>query len=125
VAAMHDVTEGGVIGALHEMAEASGTGIEVWSERIPVRPETQGICSFFEADPLRLVGSGAMLIAGRDGAGLVTALAAAGIPAAVVGRATAGGRVLHQPEGDAELVPPERDELWRILERFGETNGDS
>jgi hydrogenase maturation factor len=57
-----------------------------------------------------------MLVATREGAALVEALGAAGIPAAAVGRATDGPRVLRQPTGDVELDPPERDELWRILE---------
>ena len=40
VAAMHDVTEGGIFGALWEMAEASGVGLEIDLKKIPVRQET-------------------------------------------------------------------------------------
>jgi len=41
VRALHDPTEGGVLNGLWEMAEASGLGIEVWAEKIPVAPATQ------------------------------------------------------------------------------------
>lgn len=37
VSAMHDVTEGGIFGALWEMAEASGVGLEIDLKKIPVR----------------------------------------------------------------------------------------
>ncbi|HEY8450041.1 MAG TPA: AIR synthase related protein, partial [Bacillota bacterium] len=42
--ALHDVTEGGVLGALWEMAAAAGVGLEVWPDRIPVAPATRAIC---------------------------------------------------------------------------------
>ena len=65
--AMHDPTEGGVIGALWEMAEASAAGFRVFVERIPVRPATRAICAALGVDPLRLIASGALLIACPDG----------------------------------------------------------
>ena len=40
VFAMHDVTEGGIFGALWEMAEASGVGLEIDVKKIPIRQET-------------------------------------------------------------------------------------
>jgi HAD superfamily hydrolase (TIGR01509 family) len=116
VHAMHDVTEGGVIGALYEMAEASGVGLEVWAERIPVRPETRAVCDVFGADPLRLVGSGAMVMATPEGPALAAALTMAGIETAVVGKVTPSGRTLHTAQGEVELEPPARDELWRVIE---------
>ena len=59
---MHDITEGGVLGAIWEMCQISGTGAEVWEEAMPVRPETAKICSLFDVDPLRLISSGSMII---------------------------------------------------------------
>lgn len=47
VSAMHDITEGGIFGALWEMAEASGVGLEIDLKKIPVRQETIEICEFF------------------------------------------------------------------------------
>jgi hydrogenase expression/formation protein HypE len=117
--AMHDPTEGGILGAVWEMAEASGLGIRIETERIPVREATRAICAVLQVDPLRLIASGALLIACPDGAAMVAGLAAHGIDATVIGQVSAADRLVIQPEGRAEpLMPPERDELYRILEEL-------
>lgn len=116
--AMHDVTEGGVVGALFELAAASGVGLEIRAESIPVLPETQQIAAIFGADPLRLVSSGAMLITAPSGSRMVEALSANGVPATVIGQVTNGKRYLLVGGQHVELRPPERDELWRVLEGF-------
>ena len=56
-------TEGGVLNGLWEMAEASGVGIEVWAEKIPVAPATEVICLTLGLDPLKLMSSGTLLLA--------------------------------------------------------------
>jgi len=113
--AMHDVTEGGVLGGAWELAEASGIGIELTAEAIPVAPETRAICEVLGLDPLRLISSGAMLIAAADPAAMSGALADAGISATVIGRMTAQSRLLHRGGRVEPLLPPERDEIWRAL----------
>lgn len=40
ISAMHDVTEGGIYGALWELAEASDVGLEIDLKAIPIRQET-------------------------------------------------------------------------------------
>lgn len=67
VSAMHDVTEGGIFGALWEMAEASGVGLEIDLKKIPVRQETIEVCEFSESNPYQLISSGCMLMAAEDG----------------------------------------------------------
>jgi hydrogenase maturation factor len=47
VHAMHDATEGGLVAALNEMAEASGAGFRVESERIPLSREAQTLQEAF------------------------------------------------------------------------------
>jgi len=63
VHALHDPTEGGVLNGLWELAEASGLGIEVWADRIPLAAETSRICSELRLDPLQLMSSGCLLVA--------------------------------------------------------------
>jgi hydrogenase maturation factor len=120
VRAMHDPTEGGVATGLYEMARASATGLRVWRDRIRVLPETEAVCRVFGADPLRLLASGALLAGVRpDSAGaVVQALAAAGIPARVIGEARPGADgVRMYAEGRwIDLAPAERDEVARGLE---------
>ncbi len=126
VHAMHDVTEGGVLGAVYEMAEAAGVGVEIWREAIPLLPETGVICQALEVDPLRLIGSGAMLMATDDGRRLVQELERAGIEARVIGRALGSTyRVLLPRPGASSseakaIEPPAGDELWRLLEALKE-----
>lgn len=116
VSAMHDVTEGGIYGALWEMAEASGVGLEIDLKKIPVRQETVELCEFFGINPYGLISSGCMLMAAWDGNSLARDLEKAGIPAAVIGKATAGNdRVLINEEERRFLEPPKSDELYKVL----------
>ena len=71
---MHDVTEGGIFGALWEIAEASGVGLEIDLKKIPLKQETVEICEFFGINPYELISSGSMLMATEDGNGLVMEL---------------------------------------------------
>ncbi len=120
VSAMHDVTEGGIYGALWEMAEASGVGLQIDLRSIPLRQETVEICEFFRIDPYRLISSGCMLMAARDGNTLVRELKKEGIPAAVIGKATTGNdRVLFYDEERRFLEPPKTDELYRVCGQAG------
>lgn len=116
VSAMHDVTEGGIFGALWEMAEASGVGLEIDLKKIPVRQETVEICEFFGLNPYELISSGCMLMAAEDGNFLVHELKKAGIFATVIGKATDGNdRVLLNEEERRFLEPPKPDELYKVI----------
>jgi len=122
VHAMHDCTEGGVLGALYEMATASGLGLEVAEADIPVSKETERICSTLGVDPLKLISSGTLLIAVRRGAeALVSeAVASVGSRATPIGRFKKG-KVLLTRRGKAEVVTgPPKDEIWRLHEQSGE-----
>jgi HAD superfamily hydrolase (TIGR01509 family) len=94
VTALHDVTEGGVGEALHEMAAASDLRIEAQREAIPLRPETATICADLGIDPLGLIGSGALLVGCEpDGREQVeAAMGEAGTPFQWIGQAVDPGR---------------------------------
>ncbi|MCD7824533.1 MAG: AIR synthase family protein, partial [Clostridiaceae bacterium] len=115
VSAMHDVTEGGIFGALWEMGAASGVGITADLMKIPIRQETIEVCEPFGINPYQMMSSGSMLIGCSDGNLLVQALAKAGIPAAVIGRATeTNDRVVVRGEETRFLEPAGSDELYKI-----------
>jgi hydrogenase maturation factor len=65
VTAMHDATEGGVLGALHEFAMAARCGIRIKKADIPVSSETQKICELFNLDPYISLSEGTLLAAVR------------------------------------------------------------
>jgi hydrogenase expression/formation protein HypE len=112
--AMHDVTEGGVLGALWELAEASGVGLRIYQDKIPVRTETRAICEEFGLNPLKLISSGCMLITCRDGQGMLEALNREGIPASIIGEVVEEGRTLVSGEREMPIDPPESDELYKV-----------
>ncbi len=116
VNAMHDVTEGGIFGALWEMAEASGVGLEIDLKKIPVRQESIEICEYFGINPYELISSGSMIMAASDGNMLVRNLEKEGIPAAVVGKAMEGNDRILINDGEVRfLEPPKTDELYKVL----------
>jgi hydrogenase maturation factor len=117
--ALHDPTEGGVLGALWELAEASGHGFEVDASAVPILEETRQICAVFGANPLKLISSGAMLIACPDLARMLAGLAEHRIPATPIGRVTPRDRVVVADGRRVPSGPVVRDELWRILEAYG------
>lgn len=115
--AMHDITEGGLLGAAFEVAEASGVGIEIYAKNLPILPETRAICDFFGIDPLGLISSGSMLICTPSGEKVLGALEKKGIPATIVGKIIPGKeKTIIFDKKRRPLLPPERDELYRAIE---------
>lgn len=116
VTAMHDVTEGGIFGALWEMAEGSMVGLDIDLKSIPIRQESVEICNFYDINPYLLISSGCMLMAAENGYDLVRALKQQGIEAAVIGKATDGNdRIIRNGEEVRYLEPPKPDELYKVV----------
>lgn len=120
VNAMHDPTEGGLATGLVELVAPAGVGLRVIRERIPVLPETNIICSVLSLDPLKLLASGALLVAvAPDGTDLVVrAIEATGAPVAVIGevRPKAEGITIVTNGKVEPLAPAARDEIARAFE---------
>lgn len=118
VTAMHDPTEGGLAGALDELARASNTGVEIDASQVSVYPETKAICSALELDPWGLIASGALLItANTNGSNeIISALNQSGIPAAVIGKITPPEKgLIRRSNNKTEPLPSfERDEIARL-----------
>ena len=118
VTAMHDVTEGGIYGALWELAEASGVGLEIDLKKIPVRQETIELCEYYRLNPYQLISSGCMLMTASDGRRLVRDLEKAGIHATLIGRCVDGkAKKILNGEDTAYLERPKTDELYKIMNR--------
>lgn len=115
VSAMHDVTEGGIFGALWEMGAASNVGITADLMKIPIRQETIEVCEVFDINPYQLMSSGSMLIGCKQGNLLVEELNKAGISAAVIGRVTdTNDRIVVNGDVTRFLGPAGSDELYKI-----------
>jgi hydrogenase maturation factor len=119
VNSMHDATEGGILGAIWEVADTSEKGVYIYKERIPIAQETIDICNAAGADPYRLISSGCMIITCRDGEGLCRKLESEGINASVVGKITEGNKIVKAGDIEYVLAAPEADEIYSIIERLG------
>jgi len=121
VSAMHDVTEGGIFGALWEIAEASGVGLDIDMKKIPVRQETIELCEVFDLNPYMLISSGCLIMVADNGLDLVTALEREGIKGTVIGKVTEGNdRLIRNGEDFRYLERPRTDELYKIYETQAE-----
>ena len=117
VHAMHDPTEGGILGGVYEMSLASNLGFTLYEDRVPVAEKTSELCSTLGIDPLKLISSGSLLISvGReDEKEFEREMEAHGFDVSCIGEFTEGPRVLKRRDGRAEVVGEVVDELWRVL----------
>lgn len=117
VSAMHDITEGGVLGAVCEMSEASGTGASIDFSKVPVLSVTKKICEKYGLDIYGLISSGSMMISAKDGQRVAERLIKNGIMATVIGKVTERGVYDISSGGKKPLTPYQADELYKVLER--------
>ncbi|NLL06284.1 MAG: AIR synthase [Clostridiaceae bacterium] len=117
VNSMHDITEGGVLGAVWEVTEASGKGAIVYNDRIPILKETLKLCQFYNIDPLRLISSGCMIITCKDGNKLVNEMENNGIKATIIGKITnSTEKHLVLKDGYVDIGEPVSDELYKVID---------
>jgi len=60
--ALRDATRGGLASILYELAGTSGTNINIYENKIPVKKEVRGICEFLGLDPLYIANEGKMVV---------------------------------------------------------------
>jgi hydrogenase expression/formation protein HypE len=120
VTAMHDPTEGGLAGALWELAAACGHRLVIDPRTIPISPLSRKICKAFEIDPLGTIASGALLLTTPPGDAqkICNSLEESGTLCVVIGTVESGHPEVVQStvEGFIPLPRPARDEIARIFE---------
>jgi len=122
VTALHDATEGGVLGGLLELARACGHDLRIERARIPLTPEARAACEIYGIDPYWTLAEGALIVAviPAQAAAVRSALAQRGIAAAEVGEVVKGsGKLwLTEPDGAVRtLTEPEPDPYWEAYGR--------
>lgn len=119
VHAMHDPTEGGLATGLHELAIASGVGLQVHFDAIPILPETESFCELLGLEPLGLIASGSLLIAADpgDADAIAAAIRAEGIACAEIGEVVAADRGLKLRRGLSwfDLPRYDQDEIAKVF----------
>jgi hydrogenase expression/formation protein HypE len=116
VTSMHDATEGGVIGGLLEVAVASGVGMRIERDAIPVPPEVRAVCDHVGLDPYIAISEGTLIatVVAERAADFVAVLGDEGIDAAVVGEVTDvdEGRLIASGERSEPMTHPGLDPFW-------------
>ncbi len=120
VSAMHDVTEGGVLGAVYEMAVASNNGLLIENRKIPVNNPQQAVCRLFSLDPRYCIGAGAMLLTVKKDYEneLINALAQQNIACTVIGEMVdkSAGMYLRDENGEKQpLIYQPKDPYWEAF----------
>lgn len=116
---MHDITEGGVLGAAWEMCQIAGKGAEIWFDAIPVKPVTDKICRHFDINPLRLISSGSMVIivpADKKDK-MEDAMRNACVECSIIGviKEKEFGVMMKKDGVLEEVDPPYADELYKVV----------
>ncbi|MCK4566951.1 MAG: AIR synthase family protein [Candidatus Thorarchaeota archaeon] len=121
VHAMHDPTEGGLSGAIHELCDASGVGFEIDNDLIPMADVTRLICDTLQINPLELISSGSMLIScDREKAvHVIDELESAGVRAMIIGSVVSDSshRKIVIDGLIQDLQRPTTDALWSALKK--------
>lgn len=113
---VHAAAEGGVFGALWELAEFAQCGLDIDLPAIPILQETVEICEYFDVNPYQLRTEGVFLILTERGGRLCEALAEQGIPAAVIGKTVPGlDRAVRNGEEVRYLEPNRVEEYERVM----------
>lgn len=114
--AMHDASEGGILGALWELAAGAGVGLTVDLRKLPLRQETVEVCECCHVNPYELLSGGCLIMAAWDGLGLKAALEAEHIPATLVGKVTGShDRILVNGEEIRYLDRPKQDGIYAAM----------
>jgi hydrogenase maturation factor len=118
ITSMHDPTEGGLLTALWELAEASGCALEVtlYDSPEPWLPQGKTLCQFFGLDPAAAIASGALLltVVPERVAALLEAYRQEQLPVFQIGRVIQGNTAVYD-RARGLLPRPARDEIARLF----------
>ncbi|MHA1754669.1 MAG: AIR synthase family protein [Candidatus Odinarchaeia archaeon] len=123
VTAMHDCTEGGLITAAFEIADASNLGLFIDESLIPVAYETKKLTENYGLNPLEIVSSGSLIITvnPKQSKTLIEKLTENGIRASVIGELKSkeyGGKIKRTNGKIEEIKIPESDALWGLFDKI-------
>jgi hydrogenase maturation factor len=119
VHAMHDATEGGVLGGLWEMAAASALRVQADLDAVPVPGDIAAVARALEFDPWAAISEGTLLAAVAPSSvdEVMAAWQAEGIEAWAVGQfsSSAPPSTVRREGRTSELGEPGRDPFWDIF----------
>lgn len=115
---LHNLSNGGILNGLWELAANGHTGVKADFKKIPVRQEIIEACELFDINPYQLLSGGSLLMTIPDGSSALLALRKAEIPVSVIGEVTDNNdKILVNEDEIRYLDVPGRDELWKIFSK--------
>ncbi len=122
VSALHDATEGGVLGGLLELAKAARADVRVTRDRLLLSAEARATCEVMQLDPLWTLSEGTLLLTVRAPWTLevMRAIADEGIAVAEIGEVVRGHGVVWTTAADGQvtrLSEPQADGYWDAYAR--------
>ncbi len=120
VTAMHDATEGGVLGGFFEVAHASNVGMEIDEASFIYPEEVKMVCDAFNIDPIAAIAEGSLIITAKPTHSneIIRKLRKAGISASVVGKVTNDLKTRIIKRLDGSTIPleiPGQDPFWPVF----------
>ena len=135
---MHDVTEGGILGAVWEICQVANLGVKLYEDKIPVDPVTVKLAENLDFDYLRLISSGSMIIVAKADRvdEIIKRCEEAGVKVSEIGEMTSanegcqilanlhkeeakGGKPDGKPEGVWQKIDsPDADHLYKAFENL-------
>ncbi|CDZ75094.1 hydrogenase maturation factor [Peptoniphilus sp. ING2-D1G] len=115
---MHDITEGGIYGALTETCKLIGKNIVINKEDIPVKDSALKIADYFKLDVYRLISSGSMIfiMPEKNFNAFKEECKSKGILVTKIGKVREGENLtVVSQEGERVLSEISSDELYRVL----------
>jgi hydrogenase maturation factor len=117
ITAMHDVTEGGLLGALYELSEASKVGLKIELSDVIVPREAKLVCDLFDLSPYSTLSEGALIIAVKPEKAqrVLQALESKKIRSGIIGKVTdaKNGRWIYREGRKEPLEKPTSDPYWK------------
>ena len=117
--AMHDVTEGGVLGAIYEMVKASGKGAFINNDALPVYSWQKEVCELFNLDYREIIGAGSMIISCEKGKEqqVISRLKAENIDCSAVGEIKGEEKGVKIKKGEElkDLAYKTEDPYWKAF----------
>ena len=116
VSVIRQVSRGGILASLWDLAKDTELGLNLDLKKIAVRQETIEVCEHFRLNPYQLASGGSFLMLTENGEALADALNQKGIQAAVIGQLTdSTDKIIHNGEDMRYIDRPAPDELMKVF----------
>lgn len=116
VSVIRQVSRGGILASLWDLAKDTELGLNFDLKKIAVRQETIEVCEHFRLNPYQLASGGSFLMLTENGEALADALNQKGIQAAVIGQLTdSNDKIIHNGEDMRYIDRPAPDELMKVF----------